>query len=375
VRIAFVSPFVIQGGAERYLSLLLEGLERSSIARIYFLADGPLVEELRGRGFPLEVVPTGAGPLVIVRSALRLRRELRRLAPDVVHADGIKGALVATLALAGTRIPIVWLKCDFSRDGWLARAVARRCTSIAAVSRAVTETFRDGALEKTTVVPFGLPQAEVDRGQARAVVRELVGGERVLGLVGRLDPHKGHRELLAVLPRLRERDDVRAVFVGAEDPAHPGYRERLVAEIEAAGLADAVVLAGFRADGVELIAGCDALVVPSVTSRGGLGKEGFSLVALEALGVGTPVVAYDHGGPPEVLGDCGLLVPPGDRDALADALLRVLEDERLRARLAECGLRRAGEQFSLPAMIEAMETCYREAAGRRNRVTARMSWG
>ena len=59
------------------------------------------------------------------------------------------------------------------------------------------------------------------------------------------------------------------------------------------------------------------LVIPSVTSRGGLGKEGFSLVALEAMGVGTPVVAYEYGGPPEVLGECGLLVPPGDRDALA----------------------------------------------------------
>ncbi|HVD11791.1 MAG TPA: glycosyltransferase family 4 protein [Gaiellaceae bacterium] len=363
MRVAFVSPFVIQGGAERYLSLLLDGLERDWIARIYFLADGPLVGELHERGYPLEVVPTGPGPLAILRSALLLRRELRRLRPDVVHADGIKGALVTTLALAGTRVPVVWLKCDFSHDGWLARAVARRCRSIAAVSRAVTETFRDGALEKTTVVPFGLPEAAVDRERGRAAVRGLVGegSGPVLGLVGRLDPHKGHREVLAVLPRLRERHDVRAVFVGADDPAHPGYREQLAAEIAAAGLEGAVALPGFRGDAVELIAGCDALVIPSVTSRGGLGKEGFSLVALEGMGVGTPVVAYDHGGPPEVLGDCGLLVPPGDREALGDALLRLLEDGDLRERLAQCGRRRARERFSLSAMIEAMESRYREA--------------
>jgi glycosyltransferase involved in cell wall biosynthesis len=363
VRVAFVSPFVIQGGAERYLSLLLDGLERDWIARIYFLADGPLVGELHERGYPLEVVPTGPGPLAILRSALLLRRELRRLRPDVVHADGIKGALVTTLALAGTRVPVVWLKCDFSHDGWLARAVARRCRSIAAVSRAVTETFRDGALEKTTVVPFGLPEAAVDRERGRAAVRGLVGegSGPVLGLVGRLDPHKGHREVLAVLPRLRERHDVRAVSVGANNPAHPGYREQLAAEIAAAGLEGAVALPGFRGDAVELIAGCDALVIPSVTSRGGLGKEGFSLVALEGMGVGTPVVAYDHGGPPEVLGDCGLLVPPGDREALGDALLRLLEDGDLRERLAQCGRRRARERFSLSAMIEAMESRYREA--------------
>ena len=163
MRVAFVSPFVIQGGAERYLSLLLDGLDREWITRITFLDDGPLVDELRQLGYPVEVLPTGAGPVSIARSALRLRRELRELRPDVVHGDGIKGALVSTLALVGTRIPVVWLKCDFSRDGWLARAVARRCVSIAAVSRAVTETFPAGALEKTTVVPLGLPDARIDR--------------------------------------------------------------------------------------------------------------------------------------------------------------------------------------------------------------------
>ncbi|MDQ2910633.1 MAG: glycosyltransferase, partial [Actinomycetota bacterium] len=188
MRVAFVSPFVIQGGAERYLSLLLDGLDRSWIARVYFLAEGPLVDELRGRGYPLEVVPTSSGALSIVRSALRLRRELRRLAPDVVHADGIKGALVATIATAGTGVPVVWLKCDFSRDGWLARAVARRCSGIAAVSRAVTETFRDGALAKTTVVPFGLPEAGVNRASGRAALDEALGPGRgpVIGLFGRL---------------------------------------------------------------------------------------------------------------------------------------------------------------------------------------------
>jgi glycosyltransferase involved in cell wall biosynthesis len=362
VRVAFVSPFVIQGGAERFLSLLLDGLDRSWVARVYLLADGPLVADLRERGYPVELVPTGAGPLSIARSAWRLRGELRRLRPDVVQADGIKGALVATLALAGTRIPVVWLKCDFARDGWLARAVARRCVSIAAVSRAVTETFRAPALAKAAVVPFGLPPAEVDATAARATVRELAGPGAVVALVGRLDPHKGHRELLAVLPRLRERHDVRALFVGAADPAHAGYGEALRREVDAAGLEHAVVFTGFRPDALELIAGSDVLVVPSVTSRGGLGREGFSLVALEAMGVGTPVVAFAHGGPPEVLGDCGLLVPPGDRDALHDALLRVLEDAALRERLAARGRTRARERFSLSAMIEAMETRYRQAA-------------
>ena len=364
MRVAFVSPFVIQGGAERYLQLLLTGLDRSWVAGVYFLAVGPLVGEIRQLGYPVQVVPTSAGLASIARSALKLRRELKRLAPDVVHGDGIKGALVATAATAGTGIPVVWLKCDFSRDGWLSRTVARRCRRIAAVSRAVTESFDETALEKTMIVPFGLPEAKVDRAAACAALEQVIGsGGPVVGLLGRFDPHKGHREVLAVLPELRRRvPGARAAFVGADDPAHPGYREALWAEIAAAGLDDAVAVSDFRQNGVELIAGCDAVAIPSVVSRSGMGREGFSLVALEAMGVGTPVVAYEYGGPPEVLGDCGVLVPPGDREALGDGLARVLVDEQLRERLVECGRRRARERFSLSAMIVGMESRYREAA-------------
>ena len=67
-------------------------------------------------------------------------------------------------------------------------------------------------------------------GRAGLRCDELAGGRAPCsGVFGRLDPHKGHREILAVLPRLRERLDVRAIFVGADDPAHAGYREQLAA--------------------------------------------------------------------------------------------------------------------------------------------------
>ena len=68
-----------------------------------------------------------------------------------------------------------------------------------------------------------------------------------------------------------------------------------------------------------------------------MGREGFPYVGLEAMAVGTPVVGYAHGGLPEMLGECGLLVPPGDRAALRHAILDVLENEAERDRLAGCG--------------------------------------
>jgi glycosyltransferase involved in cell wall biosynthesis len=77
---------------------------------------------------------------------------------------------------------------------------------------------------------------------------------------------------------------------------------------------------------------------------------------------GTPVVGYDAGALPEVVGACGRLVPPGDRAALARALADVLGDDELRGRLRDCGLARARETFSLARWVDGMRAAYREAA-------------
>jgi glycosyltransferase involved in cell wall biosynthesis len=103
--------------------------------------------------------------------------------------------------------------------------------------------------------------------------------------------------------------------------------------------------------------------VPSVPAERG-NTESFSLVALESMAVGTPIVAYAEGGLPEVLGNCALLVPTGDRAGLRDAIVRALEDEELRRRLAVCGRERAANDFGVERMIESLVACYREAAER-----------
>jgi glycosyltransferase involved in cell wall biosynthesis len=364
VAVTFVSSHARLGGEENYLLKLIEELGPGWTRNVICLEDAPFVERLRLEGVPTEVIPTGPR-LGIAPSAVKLRRAIRKASPQVVHANGVKAAVVCAAALAGTRTPWIWLKHDFSWDGRLANLVAGRASQVVAVSEAVTETFRDELREKVHVVHNGLPELRVDRDHGRERLVSLLGGEAdaIVSLVARVDPTKGHRELIAILPELlEERPGLRVAFIGAEHFPHLEFAEELTAEITSQGLGHAASFVGFQDDAVELIAGSDVVVIPSTIGQRGLGREGFPYAGLEAMAVGTPVVAYAHGGLPEMLGDCGRLVPPGDRRALRDAILELLMDPAAHGQAAACGRTRVQEHFSLNGMVEAMRERYREAA-------------
>jgi glycosyltransferase involved in cell wall biosynthesis len=142
-------------------------------------------------------------------------------------------------------------------------------------------------------------------------------------------------------------------FLIVGDSVSQAYRDGLEAYAAALGLGQRVVFTGFRRDVPALLSAVSVSVLPSLS-------EGLSNVVLEAMAAGVPVVATSVGGTPEIVDDgvTGLLVPPRDAGALADAISSLLTDPARRQTIGEAGRRRVEERFSLEAMVLATEQLY-----------------
>jgi glycosyltransferase involved in cell wall biosynthesis len=172
---------------------------------------------------------------------------------------------------------------------------------------------------------------------------------------------KGHRHLVDALALLRERGVPVVAGLAGQGPLRAeieGHATRL-------GLGDSCVILG-QLSHEQLLARyadgrVDVVALPSVTTPSGE-KEGIPVSLLEAMGHGVPVVGTAAGGVPELLGDgSGLLVPPADPVALADALERLARDEPLRAQLARHGRERVERDFSVDAVVRELAARFAQA--------------
>jgi glycosyltransferase involved in cell wall biosynthesis len=144
------------------------------------------------------------------------------------------------------------------------------------------------------------------------------------------------------------RPDVSVELVGGTFPKDAPYRDALVRRSREPDLAGRVRLLGQVDDPVDRMRRWTVAVVPSVEPEAG------PLVLLEAMSIGVPVVATDHGGPAEVLGEAGLLVPPRDPEAMAEAIAALLDDGALRRRCARAGPRQVERGLSLDTQMDAL---------------------
>ncbi|MFG2384462.1 glycosyltransferase family 4 protein [Streptomyces avermitilis] len=262
---------------------------------------------------------------------------------DLVHAHGLHASLRAALALSGRRTPLVvtWhtrAEAEGTR-AHLLRLLERRVAKAAAVvlgtssdlvDRARSRGARDARLAAVALPVLRKPVDREDPDRLRPKARAELGatGRPLLMSVGSLDRQRGYEVLLDAARAWRRLDPVPLLVIAGEGPLRTVLQRRIEDEELP------VRLVGRRDDVAELLAAADlALLTSSWESR--------SVLAQEALHARVPLVATAVGGIPELVGDAAELVPYGDAEALAAAVVRLLDDPGRRELLGEKGVRQA----------------------------------
>lgn len=356
VLISGLSP----GGAERVTVSCLCRMAREGrpvpLCSVAPTGDSSLAIELGRSGVTRHDL--GARRLADPVAAMNLIRLLRRERYDLVHAHGQDAAILAMATRALHGIPVVITRHVVTEpdDGWREQmrvrgtAVAlRRANAVVAVSHAAAKSLRESLAlpgDRVRVIPNGIELerfsiADCDRWRTRATLG--VGPAEPLVLVPAvLREGKGHDVVLAALPRIRARAPrVRLVIAGA-GPLEPSLRER------ARELGDAVVFLGHRDDIPALMGAADLVVLASE-------NEALPTALIEAAAAGRAVVSTRVGGIEEVVvhGETGLLVPPGDPEALAAAIVALVSDEPRTRALGTAAHQRAHDRFGIDSQVRS----------------------
>ena len=360
------------------LCRLLAGLDRHRfIPRVISMLDGPMRQNIEALGVSVRSLDMRRGvpnPL----SILKLIRWLREDPPDVIqtwmyHADLI-GGLAAKLAGG---IPVAWgiHQSDLSREGnkWLTlqtiRACARLSRSLPARIVCSSEASRRAhanigyVADKMTIIQNGsdLNMFKPDPEARLSVRRELEIPEHapLIGLVGRFHPQKDHRNFIqAAAAVYQERPDVHFLLCGDEVT---WGNLRLATWIEEAGIRRHCRLLGRRDDVPRLMA---ALDIAATSSSG----ESFPNVIVEAMSCGVPCAVTDVGDSALIVGQSGLVVPPRQPGALAEALRSLIDVGRDgRIRMGATARYLIKERFDLPQIVSRYQNLYQELMARPSR--------
>ncbi|MNS26441.1 D-inositol 3-phosphate glycosyltransferase [compost metagenome] len=299
-----------------------------------------------------------------VREVDRIARFMREHGVAFLHTNTLKAHVLGSLAAMWARRPIVWHMRDLPSSRGDARALLGTLfklvnPGIVAISRAVANDLPPAMRARTRVVYNGVDLEAFDQTAIPATDLPLPAGDGpVIGTVSYLIPWKGQEVFLRAAAALA--------------PAHPGWRfllvgdpifqfraerERLQGLAAELGIADRVAFAGHREDVPAVMSAMDVFVLPSL-------YEPFGRVLIEAMAAWRPIVASRAGGVPEIVldGDTGVLVPPGEPEALADAIAAVVIDRDRAAALGAAARRRVEKHFSLESTVAGVLEAY-EAFG------------
>ncbi len=342
--------------------------------------EGSLLGEARSSGAELVELPAMRRAILPghdLACYYAIRRLIRRVKPDVIHTHSSKAGIIGRLAGWHEQVPAVihtvhglpfhhrQSRLAYRSYVQLERIAAKRCHHLIAITPAMVDAFRDNNIcspQKCTVIPSAVDLTlfdSVDREAGAAVRREwgIDARAQVVGILARLDRLKGHDDLLDIFSRLRSRlTNLHMLFIG-----DGWYRAELERKIRLLRLRSRVTITGLvpHHEALRLLTAVDVKVLPSY-------QEGQSRTLIEALLCGCGIVAYDVGGMRSICidGRTGRLVPLGNRNALAEAILWMFSRPEQRQKLIEAGNQHVRHEYDARKMYDDMEIVYRRVLGK-----------
>ena len=354
MRVLHVAAGNLYGGVER----ILEEIARHGRGRHAFAVsfEGRLSSSLAAAG----VSPFALGSVRFSRpwAVWRGRRELTRVLQRE-RFDALVGhspwayALAVPVAERAKARRVLWAHDALDGRHWTERLVARRRPDLVICNSSYTAGTIGAWLSGVRTDVVYAPVSPISRNEAvRADVRAEFGataGTTVILLASRLERWKGHAELLRAAAALRGEW---AIWIagGSQRPHETGYEMDLRRLASSLPVSERITFLGARTDIARILQGCDVLCQPNTA------PEPFGLIFVEALSAGVPVVTSDAGGAREIVTpDCGVLLVPGDRDALAAALQALIDQPALRRVLGTAGPPRAKALCDPATQIAALE--------------------
>jgi glycosyltransferase involved in cell wall biosynthesis len=341
--------------------------DRGHRVAVVALRDSPIAIECRKRD--IEVIEATRRGYVQPSAVAALIRGIKSCRPDVIHAHLSRDLWALALAqLFVGKIPMVFsqqMSSDYPKRDLLHRWVWSKIDRVLVPTDEIkAKTLRNTWIpeQRVQVVPHGIDTDMLNPSASlRQDSRHRLGIRRdqfIAGVVGRLDPQKGQSVFLDAMSHLKQHDNIIGLLIGEETRGEPGYRRVLEEQIGRLKLKDRVRFLGFLNDPNDYYPALDVLVLPSH-------KETFGMVVIEAMSYGIPIVATNAGGVPEIVVDgvTGLLIPPNNPMALADAISEILSDRERASTMGLAGRQRAVEKYRISTHIDRLESALYQAVG------------
>ncbi len=349
------------GGAERVLINLALGLDKQKfeVAVCCLTRKGRMASELEEQGIAVHVMHKKPGfDLALV---WRLRSLMRKLQIHIVHCHVFTANLWGRLAAVLARVPVIITHehSSFTMDSPRRLRMEQWLMCYTTQALAVSEELRQrlitpGRLPEKKIIALhnGLKfsrKADAQKCERLRQEYDLARFSLLIGAVGRLEYRKNYPLLLEAFARVRRQlSQTGLLFIGAGPE-----EEKLRQQARALGIAEHVVFAGYHKDVAAWLGLMHVFCSSSQT-------EGISMAILEAMAAGVPVVATRVGGNPEIIPsrEFGVLTPSNDADALAQALVEMLQQRETAQRIAQKGKERVLQYFSEAQMLARVEELY-----------------